>query len=81
MREEDFKKPAREKCSTVCTVLTDKNEIDKAHMVLFHVKTHNPPQFPAKSSDKQKVSDIVSWWCAARPLAILYLALLCHFIT
>lgn len=51
----DFKKDAREKCSTECIFTDDKRELQKAHGVLFHAKTHSMSDFPrSKSNPKQK---------------------------
>lgn len=51
----DFKKDAREKCSTNCIFTDDKRELKNAHGVLFHAKTHSLSDFPrSKSNPEQK---------------------------
>ncbi|GMI43906.1 hypothetical protein TrCOL_g196 [Triparma columacea] len=53
-READFTKPARELCSTVCTVTKDRSTVGTADVVLFHVKTHSKGDFPARVDGGQK---------------------------
>jgi len=51
----DFKRDAREKCSTKCIFTDDKRELKNAHGVLFHAKTHSMSDFPrGKTNPKQK---------------------------
>ena len=49
-READFMKPAREECSTECTVVPAPggDSLSTADVVLFHVKTHSKNAFPAE---------------------------------